>query len=285
MKSYKALLRKVLELGENHSDRTGVGTTSLFGCMWEHDMRDGFPLLTTKKMPARLVFEELLWFIRGSSQASELQERDVHIWDEWATKEQCAKFNREEGQLGPIYGPMWRRFPTLDGDTKKQGIDQLDRLLNNIKSNPGSRRHLVTAWHPECAANVTLPPCHWAFQVKCHEDEKEMSMLVQMRSVDLFLGMPFDIASYAFLLTMICQVTGYKPRMLKFSLGDTHIYHTHASQVDELLSRTPMGLPHLVITKPDKYLPSLQQLESYHWEMVKLHGYDPQPTIKAPVAV
>lgn len=286
MESYRNLLVDVLEHGEVHEDRTGVGTLSLFGGMWRHNMNDGFPLVTLKKVPLRLIFEELRWFLSGSSDVKVLQHRGVKIWDEWATAEKCAEFGRKEGDLGPVYGSMWRRFPTT---RTKIWVDQIYVLLEDIKNNPNSRRHIVTAWHPESCKQVTLPPCHWAFQVKCHNPEdagnREMSMIVHMRSVDLFLGLPFDIASYGLLLKMLAMVTGYKPRNLVFTFGDMHIYNTHMEQTELMLSRRHMSLPKVEIAKPDKYLSPLAQLLSFHWAMFTLKGYHAHGTIKAEVAV
>ena len=289
MESYKQLLQYVLDNGEDHDDRTGVGTTSVFGTHWAHDMRKGFPLLTLKAVPLRLVFEELMWMLRGSSDAKELKDRNVHIWNEWSTKEQCAKFGREENDLGPVYGVLWRKFPYVYkgeyGPQVVSGVDQISHLLENIKNNPNSRRLMVSAWHPAHVNDVPLPPCHYGFQIKCHERTKEMSMIVNMRSVDCFLGMPFDIALYAVLLMLLAKITGYTPKKLLFNFGDTHIYNNHIDQVKEMLGRSSKPLPSLSIADTDKYLRPLDQLLSVHWSMLTLNNYNPHPKIKAPVAV
>lgn len=273
MDSYQKLLKYVLEYGEEHDDRTGVGTLSVFGHQWRHDVgNDGFPLMTSKRMPLRIVAEELFWFLRGSSNAKELQERNVRIWDEWATEEQCAKFGRQEGDLGPIYGPMWRTYPGYGGP-----VDQIAELICDITDTPNSRRLIVNAWHPYYAKHVTLPPCHTLWQVKCHEKSRRLDIHLYARSIDAFLGGPFDIASYALLMIMIAKVTGYSPGDLIVSFGDLHIYKNHIDAVKEQLSRGPYPLPTVVWHG--------NCLSTAKWDDIELLNYSHHPTIKAPVAV
>lgn len=290
MKSYLDLLRDVLDNGESHDDRTGVGTLSVFGRQWRHSMRDGFPLLTTKKVPLRWVFEELRWFLSGSTNAKDLQAAGVDIWDEWATEEQCAKFGRDEGDLGPIYGGLWRRFPVgrfdrsdddLDGD-----VDQISDLISSIENSPESRRIICTGWHPHYQSQVALPPCHTLFQVKCH-GESGMSLHLYARSIDIFLGLPFNIASYALLLEMLCAVTQRRARDLIISFGDLHLYNNHVEQAKEQLSRSPRSLPIVTIEADcmDGRFSRLEHLLGIDWGHVKVEGYQPHPKIAADVAV
>lgn len=280
MYEYVDLLRTVIDLGEPHADRTGIGTTSLFGHVFRHDMRCGFPLLTTKRVPLRLVAEELFWFLRGSSNVKELQDKNVHIWDEWATAEQCARFGRKAGDLGPVYGPLWRDF---------DGTDQILNLITGITNDPFSRRLIVTGWHPWKSKLVTLPPCHTIWQVKCHGSD-ELSLCLWCRSIDAFLGFPFDLASYGLLLTLLAKATNRKPRDLCIMIADLHIYNNHQEQVETLLSREPRVLPTLkVLREPPKSSASPKQrldwLLSVKWEDLELTGYNPHNTIKADVAV
>lgn len=298
MDSYHKLLQHVLLEGEHHADRTGVGTTSVFGYQWRHDMRTGFPLLTTKKVPLRWVFEELRWFLSGTDKNQYLNDVGVDIWDEWATDEQCAKFQREPGNLGPIYGPMMRSFPigvSMHDDAVRSNtyltsssIDQIDALLDDIENSPNSRRLIVTHWHPYYAKRVTLPPCHTLWQCKVHQTgmhPDEMSLHLYARSIDAFLGLPFNIASYALLLEMLCRVTAKVPRDLIISFGDLHIYDSHRKQVAEQLNREPRPLPHVEMTPNDDGVAPLQLLLNLRWEHIKLSDYNPWPKIEAPVAV
>jgi len=279
MKSYQKLLTQVIARGVKSTDRTGVGTTSLFGAMWQHDMRQGFPLLTCKRVQLRHPFEELMWILSGSTNVKDLQDRNIHIWDEWATAEQCAKFGREAGDLGPVYGHAWRSF----GGTVGTGFDQLGQLLDDLKRTPNSRRLIVSAWHPMEARNVTLPPCHTLFQLKA-SDNGELAMLVWCRSIDIFLGLPYDIAIYALLLTLLAEVSDRVATTLTMQIGDCHLYNNHHHQALELLSRTPRPLPtvDIVNLRGDNWL---EQLLSAKWENVTVRGYDPHPKISAPVAV
>jgi thymidylate synthase len=278
MRSYQQLLTRVLELGEPHADRTGVGTTSLFGEQWRHDMRSGFPLLTVKRVPMRWVAVELEWFLRGQSDAGWLKERGVDIWDEWATAEKCAVYGREAGDLGPVYGPMWRDYP-CDGVVS---VDQVDTLLRDLERSPESRRLIVNSWHPLYSKAVTLPPCHVLFQLKVHQsvlsaDGREgLSLSMYARSIDAFLGLPFDVASYGLLLELLAQRTGKEARWLVVSFGDLHVYDSHREQVATALSREPRQLPRLTVGSVS------DDLREFTY---RLDGYDPHPKIEAEVAV
>ena len=290
MHSYQQLLKDVLENGEQHDDRTGVGTRSVFGRQWRHDMREGFPLLTTKKVPLRWVFEELRWFLSGSTSVRDLQAAGVDIWDEWATVEQCGKFGRPPGELGPIYGALWRNFGDdyrLNKDPHFQrGTDQIAQLLTDIEQSPNSRRLIVSGWHPVSARQVALPPCHTLWQMKIHHNGG-ISLHLYARSIDIFLGLPFNIASYALLLTMIGTVTAHQPRELIISFGDLHLYNNHADQATVQLSRSPYPLPSLKIE--EAFIPetatSLDRLLNITWENVLLESYQHHPKIEAEVAV
>jgi len=282
MKSYLDLMSDVLLNGEYHDDRTKVTTRSVFGRQWRHNMKDGFPLLTTKKVSLRWVFEELRWFLSGSTDVKDLQKEGVTIWDEWATKEQCAKFGREEGDMGPIYGGLWRDF---GGTNDAQGIgeDQISNLLFDIQNSPQSRRLIVSGWSPQESKLVTLPPCHTLWQIKCHGDT-EMSLSLYCRSIDIFLGMPYNIASYGLLLEMLAKVTNRKARDLVFSFGDLHLYNNHLDQAREQLSRSPNPLPTIEINSKGSNSP-LQDLLDIRWSDIKLSNYNPQSKIQADVAI
>lgn len=303
MQQYLNLLRHVLEKGETHNDRTGVGTLSVFGYQFRHDMREGFPLLTTKKLPFRWIAEELFWFLRGSTDEGELQAAKVDIWQEWATAEQCAKFGRQAGDLGPVYGWLWRRFGAnyhlrnVETSLLQRaeipysqitGVDQIDRLMSGIRDNPDSRRHIVTGWDARECDNVDLPPCHTLWQVKCH-GEKEVSLHLYARSIDSFLGLPFNIASYGLLLSLVAAATGRTPRDLVISFGDLHIYRNHLEQVEEQLSRAPRPLPTLAVRaweeSEDAFWNPSARLLAYEHKDLTLQDYDPYPKIAAPVAV
>lgn len=272
MDSYHALLEDILENGREHSDRTGVGTLRVFGRMLHHDFREGFPLLTTKRVPLRIVFEELRWFLSGSRDVNDLQRHGVKIWDEWGAANPAFP-----GDMGPIYGVQWRNFG---------GVDQIARLIDLILNNPNSRRMLTIAWNPTQLDEMALPPCHFAFQIQCDEDRRKMSLKMDMRSTDAFLGLPFNIASYALLLEMLCYVTEYQPDQLVISFGDLHIYNDHREQVEEQLSRAPLPLP--VVQIDEGFIPvtqpPLQRLLDLVWEDIVLHNYQCHPTIKAKVA-
>lgn len=293
MRQYLRLLDKILDLGEEHDDRTGVGTLSLFGEQIRFDLREGFPLMTTKKLPLRWIAEELFWFLSGDTNETNLRAKGVDIWKEWATEEQTGRFGRHIGDLGPVYGHLWRRFGA-DYEASNAhpewelGTDQIARLMNDIQKNPNSRRHIVTGWDPEECDNVALPPCHTLWQIKVHPN-KYMSLHLYARSTDSFLGLPFNIASYALLLTLISVATGYEPKELIISFGDVHIYKNHIPQVKLQLSRTPRPLPELIVHKweesEDARWNPLQRLLHFKYKHLELKNYDPYPTIKAEVAV
>jgi len=280
MQQYLHLLKTVLQDGKRRADRTGVGTLGIFGYQLRYDLREGFPLLTTKKLSTRSIFHELLWFLHGDTTLDYLHQHQVTIWDEWATAEQCARFGRGEGDLGPIYGHQWRNFGATvqpDGTYKKDGIDQITRLVEGIKKNPNSRRHIVTGWNPREADQVALPPCHTLFQF--YVSEGELSCQLYQRSADIFLGVPFNIASYALLTHMIAQVTGLKAGEFVHTLGDAHLYLNHLEQAKEQLSRTPRPLPTLRLN------PARTSLMDFLAEDIEIVGYDPYPAIKAPIAI
>lgn len=293
MESYIELLKDVIWTGERHNDRTGVGTLSTFGRQFRHDMLNGFPLLTTKQLPLRWIFEELKWFLSGSSMVRDLQKTGVDIWDEWATDEKCQEFNRGPGNMGPIYGELWRNFGGAENCLSMPqqpgcgyvGVDQIKQLLNEIETNPNSRRLIVTGWHPFQQTRVSLPPCHTMWQIKCHTNDRSMSLHLYARSIDIFLGLPFNIASYALLLEMICSVTNYVPRELIISFGDLHLYTNHIQQANAQIGRQPRDLPTLTIANMPTGENPLEKLLAIEWKDIHLDGYDPHPKIKADVAV
>jgi thymidylate synthase len=265
VQTYLDLLKLVRDHGEERRDRTGVGTRSVFGAQARYDLRDRFPLLTTKKIHWKSVVYELLWFLRGETNVKWLQDHGVSIWDEWAD---------QNGDLGPVYGHQWRHWPA-----REQGeIDQIARLLESLKKNPQSRRHLVTAWNPAEVDRMALPPCHALFQFYVSE-KGELSCQLYQRSADLFLGVPFNIASYALLTLMIAQVCGLKPGEFVHTFGDLHLYLNHLEQVETQLARTPRALPRVRLN------PSVKTLEDFRFEDIELTEYDPLPGIKAPIAV
>ena len=280
MRAYLDLLRKVLDEGVERDDRTGTGTKSLFGYQMRMDLEDGFPLLTTKKVHLKSIIHELLWFIRGQTHVSHLQEVDVTIWDEWATAEQTARFGRREGDLGPVYGHQWRNFGGTkreDGSYEPDGFDQLSYVLEQIQSNPNSRRLIISGWNPAEAERVALPPCHTLFQFYVMNDR--LSCQLYQRSADVFLGVPFNIASYALLTMMIASVSGLRPGEFIHTFGDVHLYNNHVEQARLQLSRQPRPLPTMVID------PSVKNLYDFRYEHFQLKDYLPYPRIKAPVAV
>jgi thymidylate synthase len=282
MRTYLDLLREVLEQGTPRGDRTGVGTRSLFGRQVRYDLREGFPLLTTKKVHFKSVVHELLWFLRGETHVQSLQAANVRIWNEWATAEQCARFGRPEGDLGPVYGHQWRNFGATrapDGTYRRDGVDQIARLVAEIRENPWSRRLLVTGWNPHEADQVALPPCHTLFQFHVDPERKELRCLLYQRSADIFLGVPFNIASYSLLTLMVAQVTGLEAAEFVHTFGDLHLYANHVEQAREQLSRTPRALPRVRLD------PKVRDIFSFRCEDVTLEGYDPAPHIAAPVAV
>ncbi|MCX9155050.1 thymidylate synthase [Niveibacterium sp. 24ML] len=264
MRQYHELMRHVLEHGHRKSDRTGTGTLSVFGWQMRFDLAEGFPLVTTKKLHLRSIIHELLWFLQGDTNIRYLKENGVSIWDEWAD---------ENGELGPVYGKQWRRWETASGET----VDQIKQLVEGLKKNPDSRRHLVSAWNPGEVDKMALPPCHALFQF--YVAEGKLSCQLYQRSADIFLGVPFNIASYALLTLMIAQVCGYEPGDFVHTLGDAHLYSNHLDQTRLQLSRELRPLPTMRIN------PEVKDLFAFRFEDFVLEGYDPHPHIPAPVAV
>lgn len=264
MKQYLDLLRHIMEHGTVKSDRTGVGTKSVFGYQMRFNLTEGFPLLTTKKVHLRSIIHELLWFIAGDTNIKYLHDNKVTIWDEWAD---------ENGDLGPVYGHQWRSWATPLGGK----IDQLANVVEQLKKNPNSRRHIVSAWNPGEVDNMALPPCHAMFQF--YVADNKLSCQLYQRSADVFLGVPFNIASYALLTQMIAQVCGYELGEFVHTLGDTHIYLNHFEQVETQLSREPRELPKMEIN------PDVKSIFDFKYEDFNLINYDPHPAIKAPIAV
>jgi thymidylate synthase len=277
---YLDLLRTILERGKDRADRTGTGTLGIFGHQMRFDMREGFPLLTTKKLHLKSILHELLWFLRGETHVKSLQDAGVRIWNEWATPEQTARFGRQEGDLGPVYGHQWRNFGATkraDGTYEKDGVDQIKRLLRDIQESPHSRRLLVTGWNPKEADQVALPPCHTLFQF--YVQDGELSCQLYQRSADVFLGVPFNIASYALLTMMIAQVSGLRPGDFVHTFGDAHLYKNHLEQARLQLTREPRKLPQMRIN------PDVKDLFAFRFEDFQLEGYDPHPHIAAEVSV
>lgn len=283
MKQYHNLLKNILVNGIRHDDRTGVGTVSAFGYQTRFDLRQGFPLVTTKKMPFRWICEELFWFLSGDTNERTLRAKGVDIWAEWATEKECARWGREEGDLGEIYGYLWRSF---GGDyPQTNGTDQIARLINEINRNPNSRRLIVTGWNPATCDTVSLPPCHTLFQFKI-EREKILHCQLYQRSADAFLGVPFNIASYALLTHLLAHVCDLEVGEFIYTLGDYHIYTNHRAQVEQLLSREPLALPRLeIIEEADKPLRGLEGLLSIKYDNLKLIGYESHAKIAAEVAI
>lgn len=279
---YLDLLRRVRETGVRRGDRTGTGTLSVFGAQMRFDLREGFPLLTTKHVPFRWVAEELFWFISGSTHEPDLRSKGVDIWAEWSTVEQCSRFGRCEGDLGPIYGWLWRNFGG-DYDIPTQGVDQLSRVLKQIQITPASRRIILTGWNPCSSDQVALPPCHTLTQFYVHDGK--LSAHLYQRSADMLLGVPFNIASYALLTHLLAHVTGLEVGDFVHSFGDAHIYLNHLKQVNEQLSREPTELPWLIVNTDGINGSALHVLEQTRYENLELQGYRPQAKIPAPVAV
>lgn len=280
MRQYLDLLRLVLDEGRERKDRTGTGTRSIFGHQMRFDLRVGFPALTTKKVHLKSIVHELLWFLRGETHVTPLQEAGVRIWNEWATTEQTGRFGRPEGELGPIYGHQWRRFgATLqpDGSYAEDGVDQIQRALALIRERPDSRRIIVTGWNPKEADAVALPPCHTLFQL--YVQDGELSCQLYQRSADIFLGVPFNIASYALLTMMFAHVVGLRPGDFIHTFGDAHLYLNHLEQAELQLSREPRTLPTMWLN------PEAKDLFAFRYEDLELRGYDPHPHIKASVSV
>jgi thymidylate synthase len=281
MKQYHDLLKSILENGSEHHDRTGVGTISHFGYQTRFDLREGFPIVTTKKIPFRWIAEELFWFLSGDTNENNLRAKGVDIWAEWADEPHTQRFNREAGDLGPIYGYLWRSF---GGDyPKRNGVDQIARLIEEIGNNPNSRRLIVTGWDPRQADRVDLPPCHTLFQFKV--DNCTLHCQLYQRSADAFLGVPFNISSYALLMHLIAHVCGLKVGEFVYTLGDYHIYQNHLEQVQELLAREPFPLPRLEITDGAIPLRGLPGLLEMRYDNLKLVGYQSHGKIAAAVAV
>ncbi len=264
MKQYQDLVKYVLENGVEKSDRTGTGTFSVFGYQMRFNLQEGFPLVTTKKLHTRSIFYELLWFLRGETNIQFLKENKVSIWDEWAT---------ENGDLGPIYGKQWRYWETADGKT----VDQISNVISQIKTNPDSRRHLVIAFNPGDVEKMALPPCHAFFQF--YVANGKLSCQLYQRSADIFLGVPFNIASYALLTHMVAHVCNLQPGEFVHTLGDAHIYTNHIEQCKLLLSRAPKPLPKLLLN------PEISNIFDFKYQDIQILGYDPHPVIKAEVAV
>lgn len=264
MKQYLELLNRILNEGTRKSDRTGTGTLSVFGHQMRFDMAEGFPLLTTKKLHLKSIIYELLWFLRGDTNVKYLHDHGVRIWDEWAD---------ENGELGPIYGHEWRSWPDYQGGT----IDQIANVVDQIRRTPDSRRMIVSAWNVAEVDSMALPPCHTMFQF--YVAEGRLSLQLYQRSADTFLGVPFNIASYALLLQMMAQVTGLQPGEFIHTMGDTHLYLNHLDQARLQLTRTPRKLPRMVIN------PDVKSIFDFTYEDFRLEGYDPWPHIKAEVSV
>ncbi|NPC44176.1 thymidylate synthase [Nocardioides sp. zg-1230] len=264
MRAYLDLLQRILDEGVEKTDRTGTGTLSVFGHQMRFDLAEGFPLVTTKKVHTRSVFGELLWFLRGDTNVKWLQDRGISIWDEWAD---------ENGDLGPVYGYQWRSWPTPDG----RHVDQIARLVEGIRHNPDSRRHIVSAWNVADVDDMALPPCHTLFQF--YVADGRLSCQLYQRSADTFLGVPFNIASYALLTHMVAQVTGLEVGDFVHTMGDAHLYLNHVEQARLQLSREPRPLPRLVLDT------SISEIDGFDLEHVAVEGYDPHPGIKAPIAV
>ncbi|MBI2642544.1 MAG: thymidylate synthase [Candidatus Wildermuthbacteria bacterium] len=273
MKQYLDLLQHVLENGERKGDPQGVGNIAVLGYQMRFKIDDGFPLLTTKKLSFKSIAYELLWFIKGDTNVKYLQDHGVSIWDEWATPEMSAKYGHAPGELGPIYGEKWRSWKKRSGGV----IDQLGQAIEDIKKNPNSRRLIVNSWDPEDVDKVFVAPCHCFF--KFFVAQGKLSLHLFQRSADVFLGVPYNIASYSLLLMMVAQVTGLKAHEFVHTLSDTHIYLNHVEQAKLQLTREPKPLPKMVLN------PEIKNIDEFDFDDFELIGYDPHPSIKAPIGV
>jgi len=282
MKQYHDLLRSILAHGTRHQDRTGVGTISHFGYQTRFDLRERFPIVTTKKVPFRWVAEELFWFLSGDTNEANLRARGIDIWKEWADDEHTKRFGREPGDLGPVYGYLWRSFG--GHYPKRDGVDQIARLIKEIETNPNSRRLIVSGWDPRECDNVDLPPCHTLFQFKI-DQERTLHCQLYQRSADAFLGVPFNISSYALLTHLVAHVCGLEVGEFIYTLGDYHIYQNHVEQVNELLSREPKPLPQLSISDEEHRPRGLEGLLGMRYEHLNLVGYESHAKIAGQVAV
>ena len=278
--AYLDLLKYVMTNGTEKGDRTGTGTLSHFGAQLRFDLADGFPLLTTKKVHFKSIVYELFWFLSGSTHVDYLQENNVRIWNEWATADQTARFNRPAGDLGPIYGHQWRNYGATkreDGSYDNDGVDQITEVIEQIKTNPNSRRLIVSGWNPKEADQVALPPCHTLFQFFVADNK--LSCQLYQRSADLFLGVPFNIASYALLTHMVAQVCGLEVGEFVWTGGDCHIYQNHREQVELQLTRSLYELPTLTLN------PDIKDIFAFTFDDISIEGYESHPAIKAKVAV
>lgn len=278
--AYLDLLQHVMTNGTEKGDRTGTGTLSHFGAQLRFDLADGFPLLTTKKVHFKSIVYELFWFLSGSTHVDYLQQNNVRIWNEWATADQTARFNRPAGDLGPIYGHQWRNYGATkreDGSYDNDGVDQITDVIEQIKTNPNSRRLIVSGWNPKEADQVALPPCHTLFQFFVADNK--LSCQLYQRSADLFLGVPFNIASYALLTHMVAQVCGLEVGEFVWTGGDCHIYQNHREQVELQLTRSLYELPTLTLN------PDIKDIFAFTFDDISVEGYESHPAIKAQVAV
>lgn len=294
MQQYHDILRSILNKGSAHQDRTGVGTISHFGFQTRFDLNKGFPIVTTKRVPFRWVAEELFWFLSGDTHEANLRAKGVDIWKEWADEEHTRRFGREPGDLGPVYGYLWRSFG--GHYPQRDGVDQIARLLHEIETNPNSRRLIVSGWDPRECDQVDLPPCHTLFQFKIENTgnasdpraSRRRAVLhcqLYQRSADAFLGVPFNISSYALLTHLVAHVCDLQVGEFVYTLGDYHIYKNHLDQVNEVLSREPLPLPTLSIRDDESKLRGLRGLLNFRFEDLSLVGYESHAKIAAPVAV
>lgn len=278
--AYLDLIRYVRDHGTEKGDRTGTGTRSHFGAQLRFDLQEGFPLLTTKKVHMKSITYELFWFLKGDTHVKYLQDHNVRIWNEWSTAEQTARFGRPEGELGPIYGHQWRNYGASkaeDGSYNQDGIDQISEVIEQIKTNPNSRRLIVSGWNPAEATQVALPPCHTLFQFFVADGK--LSCQLYQRSADLFLGVPFNIASYSLLTHMVAQVCDLEVSEFIWTGGDCHLYQNHIEQVNEQLSREAYELPSLWLN------PEIKDIFDFTFDDIRVENYKSHPAIKAPVAV